>query len=482
MCGIVGLISKQTQGFYGSHVDIFTDMLIMDQVRGMDGTGVFGVYKNKQAYLTKVGTHASNLVQLKAYDQFKTKMARSMTMVFGHNRKATVGNVSSTNSHPFMEENVILIHNGFISNAREFDTAAPVDSQALARGFNKAKAPLDVLRKVTGAYALVWYDKRDKTLRIARNSERPLFMAETDNFIAIASEPWMILGALSKARRNTDVKIHDVMEVKTHVLYEFTGTGEVKTTPYFPVANYGNNRWQGFCEGYEEYGGAVDCSGTAHRTPVVERPVHAPVPTTPVHTGHPGLLEVWNDLMSTLPIAGEELAFQVKRVYQATVGGKGTLSVNGMLTINGHEIDVTGLIDWTNNMIEVNQCMMRDGQHQNWLHGEVVARGVTTSGPWIRVNNIFSPSMITTWNKNDVPQFLWDRIVKSHKCCKCSAPIVSKEAGFTSVKLNNSGDITKVVCAKCVMQGLERDDNESSQTSSDSSVQTGQPVSEVTVH
>jgi len=478
MCGIVGLISKQAQGFYGSHADIFTDMLLMDQVRGMDGTGVFGVYKNKQAYLTKVGTHASNLVQLKAYDQFRTKMTRSMTMVFGHNRKATVGNISSTNSHPFMEENVILIHNGFIANACEFDPAAAVDSQALARGFNKSSKPLDVLRRASGAYALVWYDKRDKTLRIARNNERPLFMAETDNFLAFASEPWMILGALSKSRRNTDVKIHDVVEVKTHVLYEFTGTGELKTTPYLPIVSTNRGNWQGYCGDYGGYG-EVDCSG--RQTSMVTRGTPH-TPTAPVLPQAPSLMQTWNELMSTMPEAGKELAFQCKRVYQATVGGKGGLSVAGSITINGNEIDISGMVDWTENMAELNQCMMRDGQHQNWLQGEVVARGVTASGPWIRVNNIFTPTMITTWNKNDIPQFLWDRIVDDHKCSKCSAPIVSKEAGFTSVSLNNSGDITKVVCVKCVMQGLERDDNEISKASSDSSVQVGQPVSQSSLH
>ena len=46
MCGIVGIATKQNNGFTSAEGDMFRDMLYLDAFRGWDSTGVFGVDKN----------------------------------------------------------------------------------------------------------------------------------------------------------------------------------------------------------------------------------------------------------------------------------------------------------------------------------------------------------------------------------------------------------------------------------------------------
>ena len=111
-------------------------------------------------------------------------------MVVGHNRKATAGKANNENSHPFVHENIVLVHNGVVHNHKKMaDTE--VDSHAIAhsivdKGYKETIATLD------GAFTLVWFDMKDRTLRFVRNSQRPLFMVETDLSIAFASESGML--------------------------------------------------------------------------------------------------------------------------------------------------------------------------------------------------------------------------------------------------------------------------------------------------
>lgn len=47
MCGIVGVIGKAKMGLSQVDQKVFEQMLLVDQIRGQDGTGIF--YNNKRA-------------------------------------------------------------------------------------------------------------------------------------------------------------------------------------------------------------------------------------------------------------------------------------------------------------------------------------------------------------------------------------------------------------------------------------------------
>ena len=188
MCGIVGLVAKRKEGFFFEDVDRFTHMVQMDTIRGPDSTGVFGIDSEGDIDFIKGNTNGWTFTQSLNYKNWAERMHSSYRFAIGHNRAATKGAVTPDNAHPFKEEHIVLVHNGTIRNQEDLNKASEVDSHAIAVALSKDAAK-EALGQIDGAYALVWYDQKHRTLNLARNDERPLFILEYTDFYAIASEP-----------------------------------------------------------------------------------------------------------------------------------------------------------------------------------------------------------------------------------------------------------------------------------------------------
>jgi hypothetical protein len=190
MCGIVGIIAKNTNGFLHQHTNIFTEMLYANALRGFDSTGVFGVNKSGNVDIKKMATQASHFISHPDYKEFETSMFSKYHFAIGHNRKATLGEKSSYNAHPFWDkdENICLIHNGTIKNQHELCKTSEVDSAAIANALGEADNIESVIEKIDGAFALIWYNVKEKTLYLIRNKERPLFISETNDSFILSSE------------------------------------------------------------------------------------------------------------------------------------------------------------------------------------------------------------------------------------------------------------------------------------------------------
>lgn len=214
MCGIVGMIARQQSGFGHVHRDIFTEMLIADQLRGEDSTGVYGCTVNGPPDMVKAPMHSTEFVSTKAYARFYNEMFQTYRMVVGHNRKATKGSITGANAHPFSEGKITLVHNGTIRNQKDLNTEVEVDSHAITHALNDNDAP-KALESIDGAFALVWYDSEARTLNLARNKERPLYIAEFADAWIFASEPGMIFwisGRNSmKAIKYTEVPVGQIL-------------------------------------------------------------------------------------------------------------------------------------------------------------------------------------------------------------------------------------------------------------------------------
>lgn len=188
MCGIVGLASKNSSGFDLTGSDLFTDLLQMDSIRGKDSTGAFGVSKLGEIDFIKGNTNAWEFTSCKNYTDFKRRIYSTYQIVIGHNRAATKGAISPENAHPFKDDHIIGVHNGTIWNQEELAVDTEVDSHAIMKALAKADAAT-ALNLVNGPFALVWFDAKQKTLNLARNKDRPLFLLEYDKYWTIASEP-----------------------------------------------------------------------------------------------------------------------------------------------------------------------------------------------------------------------------------------------------------------------------------------------------
>ena len=468
MCGIVGMISKATNGFQHDEKETFREMLVMDQVRGMDGTGVMGVFHNRQCSVAKIGTNASNFIDMEAYKKFEGKIFHQFWAVFGHNRKATQGSISSKNSHPFVSDNIVLIHNGTLNNHKQIaDT--DVDSEAIAVGLNKEEAST-FLGKLHGAYALVWYDKRDKRIHVARNDERPLYIAETPNSWLFCSETGIMLAASYRNR----IKPTDIEPIEVGTIFSFKSGKEYEYEKIIKsYTTYPRTKWD-----YEE---AIPFArGPSPTTPParVATPAHLPTkpgrlvipPASNTTTPFPALADKRAEIKATvdkllkpisnktIPAVGSEVCWAVERIIptsRATMDNKiiqKGWEVHGKINRDGIDVDVIGFCTWPTSIDDLEKHIgySRDERGTRWVSGTVVDSGSTNCGPWVRCDDVTGETFVKVWNTKTLPRVIWNEVVKGHVCDKCHAPISAMAADYTSVNYSGYGKINKLTCASCV--------------------------------
>lgn len=228
MCGIVGVLGTPS----GVLDKMFKELLQVDVVRGWDSTGAFSVASKSKIKIAKAALLPQDLME---EQKFKEMIFRQNFLMVGHNRKATKGDITDDNAHPFRHGHITLVHNGNLHSqyglpdADQFQT----DSESLCHHINKMG--IDEVWPCVGggAAALLWWNSNDKTLNLLRNKERPLCFAfrRLDRGLVIASEPWMIRAI---AERNKVELLaeddEDVFEPAPHHLFSFKWDG--KTTSF----------------------------------------------------------------------------------------------------------------------------------------------------------------------------------------------------------------------------------------------------------
>ena len=214
MCGIVvaagQLAYKQEQSF--------KTLLILDAIRGIDSTGIAAV--GRQSAPTVVAKQVGNPYDLLDTTTVEKIFRRANSVLIGHNRFATQGDINRKNAHPFDFDNLVGVHNGTLTNKYQLPNGIDykVDSQALYACMNEKglRATLDIIQ---GAWSLVWYDYNKHTLNFLRNKERPMFIAydKVTNALYAASEKWM----LHIATGRHGVEIADPFPTIEDMHYEF---------------------------------------------------------------------------------------------------------------------------------------------------------------------------------------------------------------------------------------------------------------------
>lgn len=266
MCGIVGFVNLVPNAVNLNQEKFLTDAIYMDTLRGWDSTGLVLVKGNGILQKYKKAVSGCEFIQLRKYNKM-IKDLQNVRFAFAHNRAATVGSVRDETAHPFTFGDITMIHNGTL----DFDNglnvqALEVDSAEIAYALSQTPA-VKVLEKLRGAFALVWYDASDKTINLARNSERPLILAtnQEDTAMYFASERWMIeaaqerhkgLGTLTYAALPVGQLIKVKLDAKT-----FDESENIKFTPYVKkqegYLGYGGGYGGSYGNTYHTYGGCI---------------------------------------------------------------------------------------------------------------------------------------------------------------------------------------------------------------------------------
>jgi predicted glutamine amidotransferase len=222
---------------------VFEQLLFADQLRGTDGTGIFYNTKKGKGSIKSLKAPIKSAIfcDTMQFGEAKKTLFRESSFAIGHNRSASKGKVSMENTHPFREEHITLVHNGTLLSHKEMKDVE-VDSHAICHSI-ASEGAIDTLKILDGAFALVWFDNKEKTLNLCRNSQRPLNIIECDTCFIIVSE--MELGLWIAERNKLKVVQKEVVE--TRKLYKFNledmkkFTKEDVTFKEFTQTNYGNN-------------------------------------------------------------------------------------------------------------------------------------------------------------------------------------------------------------------------------------------------
>lgn len=200
MCGIISIVKKGLKKtFTKNEIDVFKQMLYADALRGWDATGVAAVKSGNNVQTTKQACTPQQFL----WETSKTNLYDNASIFIGHNRAATKGDAkNSANAHPFTEEHITLVHNGTLFSHRLLANV-DVDSHAIAIALKQENNIKKVIEQLWGAYALVWYNKKEKRLYLIKNKERPLHVLETDELFVICSEVKLAEWILS--RNNIDI-------------------------------------------------------------------------------------------------------------------------------------------------------------------------------------------------------------------------------------------------------------------------------------
>lgn len=428
------------------------NLLLLDTLRGPDSTGMFTVMEDKSLCMTKIGSHPLHLYMTTAWTKHRNKAIQHGKIIVGHNRKATTGAINSENSHPFHEENIVLVHNGMVRGGHKKMAETEVDSHAVCHAFNE-KGAEEVLKTLDAAFAFVWWDISKQKLFAVRNDERPLTITVTEDLFILASEAWM--PAVLCGRANPVKKIVDQIVIEPGDLYEFGLDGKysvkkIELRKESPAVVHYLTHSPGAGWDNRDHSRSRSRRGPAwtKENDVLDDDVDDVIPLN-----RSVIRNAIDRTMAEQTTCGTPFAthadFDKGDVIQCRIcaskvspGGDKT-TVTGTCTEPGKpQIDIVGIVDGKPSDTKIQALF------QTPLLATVTGIANSTCGPSLWVADIGIAPLLET-HMGDVTQKDWDYIKEHVRCCHCANMIHEEDRPFTSVKQRATSEF-RVTCADCV--------------------------------
>lgn len=207
MCGLYGIIG---QGIIKEDIAIFKDLMIFNQVRGIDATGFVagrstnrwnGGKQNKKErpIVVKKATDASWFLQNLDDEEQKVINNTHNDFFLGHDRFATTGEANTAAAaHPYDYPNIIGTHNGTVHFKHDKHQS---DSDALYASMDEIGVKATIMRMLPNdGYALVWYDVNAGRVNFLRNSKKHFYFVlnELRSVMYYSTEAMMLRCALDR--------------------------------------------------------------------------------------------------------------------------------------------------------------------------------------------------------------------------------------------------------------------------------------------
>jgi hypothetical protein len=502
LCGIVGLISRRPAGFNFSDMEMYENMLLIDSLRGKDSTGAFTRFRNGDVRVIKHGSHPFNLFRTNEWKDFKNQVIQRGKFVIGHNRAATRGVVNTDNAHPFVEDNIILVHNGTLREQKNLtEEKTDVDSHAIAHALSKGSYA-EVLPQINGAFALVWYDTETDRLYAARNDERPLNLLISNDIYFLSSEAW--IAGIPAGRNN--IKVTENIILEPGEVFVFTPDGKYtvekvdlnakKSEMDDEMHKQWNEHVRRILMGEDEDGdsgapfeGGKETPDTkALRTALAEKAKQAGLIQQVVTKTFPKTTSMGPSASCALTLAGDTTQTPSKSNDEEQAEARSTTihannasfprdllvlvkvmttsrMVNNRFQFSGiiyspelERVDVKGFLPHE----------VLPSELGSWLDTLVVARvqyNTHSIGGWTVHVRDTKKATYTSVHEKEVPIMLWDFARNHCQCSTCNRQVEAWEKCFTGVKLG--GEVTKkekpintviVTCPDCIIKKIEKED------------------------
>ncbi len=232
MCGIAGILKYNKN--YKLCADDITVLLKLLEFRGKDATGVSWM-EDKVFQVLKAPLTATEFTDTNEYQKCLPEIVNSPLILF-HTRQATHGSPESNlNNHPIYNKYGMIIHNGIVHINEKFPSNGETDTEQLMLCIQKYGWSTG-LTKVSGMLSIAYIDFKNGDLYLY-SELAPLCWYKNKNFMAFASEPYILSASLGLKRKSIGVPAKNtVFKVKKDSTLKFIT--KIERAPYV-YKNYG---------------------------------------------------------------------------------------------------------------------------------------------------------------------------------------------------------------------------------------------------